>query len=508
MSDRVCICGKKFPYPYLLERHLNGHIECRNLYVIKINNDNNDNNDNTNKKTFSCEYCKNNYANKQNLNRHSKICKSNDKNKNNEIQSSETINTIVNFMKFIMNNNNNNKSNIDNAIQRSNNSNVCATLDNILNHNNEKQELQIPVQQNITNDINNQQINNGTINNTTNNNNGVINNVNITINAQNSNNTPIVYPFGYENINFLTDEEILEILKSPEGSYLVLEKIYSHVDNNNFMKLNNKEKTVSYILSPQTIKLCNDKVFVKMLYEQSKVLLDRLFTKYYINLSYEHQLVVWNNINTIRNTLDKHINNDNKEVDEEYMKIVSAKAHNSIDKKRYKDIKKAIEEKNQNVIDNIKKAQDTSKKEIKEMNNQFNENTIDLDDLKSVVWDIPMSDEYLNIDQNYNNPMSTFYDKTPRYKMRQKLEKTEDDYLSSQELKVGDIRDIVKMKLNRNKTELEEIEANYIDMPEHYKEEIEEILIKKPKRDNMLNIGGVYPKKLLQNTNANYKSFN
>ena len=48
------------------------------------------------------------------------------------------------------------------------------------------------------------------------------------------------YYNGYENINFLKPEEMLEILKSVRGSEAVVDKIYSHISNQNFINQNQK----------------------------------------------------------------------------------------------------------------------------------------------------------------------------------------------------------------------------------------------------------------------------
>ena len=70
---------------------------------------------------------------------------------------------------------------------------------------------------------------------TSNINNGTINNVD-TVNQVINNNIilpNVVYPFGYENINVLTDDEKLEILKDPNCIERVLGAIYSHNENKN-----------------------------------------------------------------------------------------------------------------------------------------------------------------------------------------------------------------------------------------------------------------------------------
>ena len=71
MSDRACVCGKEFPYPYLLERHLKSSINCKNVYIMRFgNNISNTVNESSNDVEFICNDCKKKYSNKQNLNRH------------------------------------------------------------------------------------------------------------------------------------------------------------------------------------------------------------------------------------------------------------------------------------------------------------------------------------------------------------------------------------------------------------------------------------------------------
>jgi len=93
--------------------------------------------------------------------------------------------------------------------------------------------------------INNANNSSNTNNINTNTNRGTIINNNINIvtnnfNDTNKDNISFVYPFGYENINFLKPEEMLEILKSVRGSEAVVDKIYSHISNQNFINQNQK----------------------------------------------------------------------------------------------------------------------------------------------------------------------------------------------------------------------------------------------------------------------------
>ncbi|NDC33108.1 MAG: hypothetical protein EBZ63_05305 [Burkholderiaceae bacterium] len=338
----------------------------------------------------------------------------------------------------------------------------------------------------INNNINKEELNNG-----------IINNVNITINNHiTDNKIPYVYPFGYENINFLTDEDILEIIKSPNSASLLLKKIYSHVDNNNFMKLNNKDKTISYIQSADTIDLCDDKDFIKMLYEKSRILLDRIFNKYYTNLNYEHQLVSWNYINDV---LKKALDDSNKYAEKIYNNFISQKSYNIEAKRRYKEIKNSIEKNQRNVIEKNKKKQNEVNNEINNMNTNMKTKSLDLKEVNATIWDFQMQQREFDLFNTPNNsPLNNYYDNTPRYKKRQDLERQEDEYLSTQELTIGDIKDIADMKKKRNEKELYDINSIYPELTDEIKTELETMLIKKPVEDNINKILSVKPKYRLQ----------
>lgn len=275
MTDRTCPCGKEFQYPYLMLKHLNNKPKCKALYdqlQLSINEDS------------ICKYCLKKLVNKFSCNRHEVICKSKPNNKinnknanindnvnaNNNIQEGKAFNALINLISIIANNNNEND-NIKNVISQNISSILLSQpqpqtnnqFQNINNVSNNKQ----PIIADNNNELPQSNVNiNGKIeivNNTNHQesiNNGIVNNVNITINNhinEKDDKIPYVYPFGCENINFLTDAETLEILKSPNGACLVLDKIYSHVDNNNFMKLNKKDKRISYIHSAEKVKFCS-----------------------------------------------------------------------------------------------------------------------------------------------------------------------------------------------------------------------------------------------------------
>ena len=555
MGDRTCVCGKWFTYPSLLIRHLNHMSGCKILYnatqttsnttsntTSSTTNTNKNNSklfikkktDNKNNNVYECDDCKRIYSNKQNLNRHCKTCKTkqeflinntpntlentisstNETNDENDVfldKLSEYIKFIKVYRKqkdkvaYIQQINNYVNSLPDSNIKNSENpipmllptmepephtkSSNTKLKNPILANQTPTSNIHVETTNNTNTHIEKEQINNGTINNQNNH-----HNVNITINNNitTDKNIPFVYPFGYENINFITNDDIIEIIKSSEPICLLLKKIWSHQDNNNFMKLNNKENTVSYIKSTESVDLCDDKEFIAMMCDNSKVLLDRLFYKLYENLKFEDQLLVWNYSNDhIKSML---YDPNNKRITKNCQNLISNKSHNYEDKKRYNEVKNGIQSKNPDIIIKTNDAQNETNKTIKIMYKEMQKSNIDMQELDATLWNHPMNLYKYDISNANNDPRREFIQNTPRYKKRQELEKQELEYLAKEDVNIGDIVHITNHQKNRAKKEIEDIKINYPDLNENVINDLEKTLLDIPNKTIKNKIQGLrYP---------------
>lgn len=334
----------------------------------------------------------------------------------------------------------------------------------------------------ISNANQNCPINNGSIANISNTSNSTVNSNNVTNNITNNINeqVPFVYPFGYENISFLTEDELLEILKSSNGANLVLEKIYSNIENNNFMKMNKKDKTMEYIESHNTIKTCNEKEFIKKMYEHSKNLLQRVFFLCYKKLSEQNKIIVWNNIQRVNDTLDTQ----SKNMDMEFSNLITNRSNNTLRKEKFKEVKREIEHNNNKIIAKTKEVMEKTKEQQKLLNEDFAKKNISIDNITNNIWNPEMKSDDMDIDDYRNNLYNNYLESTPRYNLIKKLEKEELKYVLSNVLTMGDIDDLYKYRQNRVNTEIKVITNKFTEMPEHYVENINNLLIKNPVMEN------------------------
>ena len=112
----------------------------------------------------------------------------------------------------------------------------------------------------------------------------------------------IIYPFGSEDISFLNDTEILEILQSPTGNIIAIEKIYSKIENKNFYKQNLCKDNISYIDSNLDMKIYKRKDFQNKILYNSIDFMYRIYFKYNNKLTSDDKIFIINNINIIKNT--------------------------------------------------------------------------------------------------------------------------------------------------------------------------------------------------------------
>ena len=92
---------------------------------------------------------------------------------------------------------------------------------------------------------------------------------------------------------------MLEILKSPNGAIIAMEKVYSKIENRNFYKQNLGKDNISYLDSNLDIQIYKEKDFHDKLLYQSVEFMYRICFKCRDKLSLEDQIVIMKNINII-----------------------------------------------------------------------------------------------------------------------------------------------------------------------------------------------------------------
>ena len=409
MSIKSCPkCKTIFKYPSVLKAHMKNAFHCLTSdeeIEIYFNTHKQP------KKIIECSYCKISFSRNADLTRH------NLKSKCGKIQEAKHIELTSGISKL--------------------------TLEQIkLLYPNQAVELleDIAIQQNITN------------NNITNNNN-IINN-NITIN--NITLPQIIYPFGSEDISFLNDSEMLEILKSPNGAIIAMEKVYSKLENRNFYKQNIGKDNISYLDNNLEIQIYKQKDFQDKLLYQSVEFMYRICFKCRDRLTLEDQIIIMKNINIIEKTL---------EMKNDVANLVTAMLERDFMNVSRRDFIQKFNTRLQN--DNTFKDDKVKfLKEIrKELNNYYiNKTHTNINDnlLKNEAWS-KSEDEEPNVKKNdvYNNLNMYYINDTPRYKFFKEMKEDELEYLKGHGFTIGDIRELIKIHSERSKQELLHIEEIY-----------------------------------------------
>jgi len=534
MSDRICPCGKSFDRPSLLKRHQNSKLGCipylmslrSALPVIHTGHKEEEGESAKVAKDFFCKFCNRKLASKFSMERHHTTCS---KNEDNKIKSD-----VVDITNNIVNNNNFRdllldiikSGNLDQfemdiitgklkftclhnsdilSIQQAQTNPIPSSTSLIarnltipeLEFNDDTNTITVPhnnnnIQSNVGNTSN---ISNtyapsvkGIITNANNSNNATINNItnNITNNNELGSKVPFVYPFGYENISFLTETEVIDILKSDDGAVLVLDKIYSQIENNNFMKANKKDKHMMYINSPDNITYCSDKEFINKLFEQSKLLLKRVYFQYYERLTPKYQHIVLQNIQQVNDILDTKPYS----IGEKYTYIVAKKANNTEEKKVFNEIKKGIDAKDKLTIKENTKAFNKSSSQIMSLNEELSNSKLNMEEINK-IWEQLHTDETVSYEEFANDLALHRFEDTPRYKLIQTLIKKEIEYKYKQNYKLGDLYkfyDYIKLRMDG---EIEHIKQSFPDISEEYMEEIKNLLITKPFENAQIDLLGL-----------------
>ena len=259
---------------------------------------------------------------------------------------------------------------------------------------------------------------------------------------------------------------MLEILKSPNGAIIAMEKVYSKLENRNFYKQNIGKDNISYLDSNLDIQIYKEKDFHDKLLYQSVEFMYRICFKCRDKLSLEDQIVIMKNINIIEKTLD--MKND-------VANLVSVMLERDFMNSSRRDLIQKFNFKLQNDL-TFKDDKLKFLKEIKKELNSYYVNktstTINDNLLKNEAWTKKEETEPTTKKEDIYNNLNMYYiNDTPRYNFFEEMKQDEINYLQEHGFTIADIKELINIHSERNKKELAYIESTYdIDRSENIRD--------------------------------------
>lgn len=287
---------------------------------------------------------------------------------------------------------------------------------------------------NSNNNNSNNQSTNNSHNQTTNNINNQTNNNQVTVN--NNNNITVIYPFGFENIYFLSVYEMVDILTSKNCLISAMEKIFSNVENKNFMKRNMNREQMTVIDSQCNIKVMNDDVFKKKIIKNTFSALQLMFYHCKNMLRIEHQIILWQNLRLLDELIrenislknEKNMCSDIKQIMDTITNLVAGDNENPEYREKFNEIKNSINNEEYKKLFNEKLNLIAEK--MQEFNDDYQTRSLTMDIVRNQIWNRNVdSDPLLSLNNLANHIERNDIETTPRFMFFKDMEIRENDYL-------------------------------------------------------------------------------
>lgn len=445
INNITCNCG----YEARTKTQLDIHIKkCIKIKLESVEGD-----EDVNLNESICKHCKKILSSKYNCDRHMKTCK---KNQNAYQMQNESNQEEENFMKdslkymnsidkqlhlmrgFYEVYNTSDKSEkliIQQTEFYKSYKNMICHLKNSLNDNISINQLLQPNTSNssITTSNSHNTTNQTNSHNQTNNN---IDNSQTTINNNNNTNFNMVYPFGFENIYFLTPYEMVDILTSKNCIIAALEKIFSNVENRNFMKRNMNREQMTVIDENCNIKVMNDDAFKRKTIKNTFSALQMMFYHCKNMLKIEHQIMLWQNLRLLNELIkenittrdEKYMCNDIKQIMDTITNMVSENNENPEYREKFAEIKNSITSEEYKRLFNEKLNTIIAK--MAAFNADYQSRHINMDYVRNNIWNRNLdTDPQLSLDNQANHIDMHDIETTPRFMFFKDMEMLENDYL-------------------------------------------------------------------------------
>lgn len=479
-TDNECPCGKVFKHHYLLLRHQEGNRGCEYTKPLKPKVD-------IEPKEYKCNKCEKRLSTKFNLERHFNTCTNNSNVKNIVEDTSSLVNNSLHSAnhKYIILQQFQNIIEIMNTLNDGNNDMIKTIFTDMTNLRDYIKKLNINVEKTNTTPIitmptsnvdieqlvsineldtindnsNSHNTDNSHSHNTTNNNTNC-HNTNITNNNA-PNIFPIIYPFGYENLSFLSHNDMLKILTSPTCLNDALEKIFTRQEHKSYFKQNANRQQVEVINNQFTTTVFSDRQFKDEMIKNLIIAIQRMFYICKNNLEFLEQVVLWQNIKLLKTNYTNCLKIKNEKDLPSNVKTIMDNIYNLVFENKA----------NEQICDNFALFKNKITKDAKYKDALLNllQSIIkELEDYKQDLENITIDEEILqsyweqpeaSIDLNHkdNNVLQNDYIETPRYKYFEDMIEVENDKLNENTQSVGNINEVHKIRDERKEEEIKRI---------------------------------------------------
>jgi hypothetical protein len=295
--------------------------------------------------------------------------------------------------------------------------------------------------------------------NTTNNNTNC-HNTNITNNNA-PNIFPIIYPFGYENLSFLSHNEMLKILTSPTCLNDALEKIFTRQEHKSYFKQNANRQQVEVINNQFNTKVFTDRQFKDEMIKNLIIAVQRMFYICKNDLEFAEQLVLWQNIKLLKTNYTNCLKIKNENELPSNVKTIMDNIYNLVFENKANEqicdnfaLFKTKITKDAKYKDSLLNLLQSIIKELEDYNKDLENITIDEEILQS-YWLLP--EESIDLNHKDNNVLQNDYIETPRYKYFEDMIEVENDKLNENTQSVGNINEVHKIRDERKEEEIKRI---------------------------------------------------
>jgi hypothetical protein len=234
-----------------------------------------------------------------------------------------------------------------------------------------------------------------------------------------------------------------------------LEKIYSKHENRNFYKPNANKDNVSVLNKDMKIQVKKQKQFNEQMLNHGILVMERMFYSCKNRLSFEHQLLIWNNIEENRNLLRFESNIT------QILSIMETCFQDTISKEIFKKFSDKINREETFRLEKLNIVKELLL-ELERFNNDRNNVTINDDFLRNEVWSKEEKNEVdVDSSDSKNNLAMRHLVNTPRFKFFEEMKLNEFEYFDMHGVSIGNIIEYRKILIQRAKVEIERITNEY-----------------------------------------------